>query len=98
MPPKPKHGVKQSPELRSLYQKASALAGDGQIMVQELIPGGGTQQFSYCAFFRGSERRWGRWWCGAGGNIRWSSDGPVPLSRRWTCRSWRSYPNAFCGR
>ena len=42
-------------ELRTLYQKASALAGDGQIMVQELIPGGGTQQFSYCAFFRGGE-------------------------------------------
>jgi predicted ATP-grasp superfamily ATP-dependent carboligase len=42
-------------ELRSLYQKASALAGDGEIMVQELIPGGGTQQFSYCAFFRKGE-------------------------------------------
>jgi predicted ATP-grasp superfamily ATP-dependent carboligase len=42
-------------ELRSLYQKASALAGDGEMMVQELIPGGGTQQFSYCAFFRKGE-------------------------------------------
>jgi D-aspartate ligase len=39
-------------ELRTLYQKASTLAGNGEIMVQELIPGGGTQQFSYCAFFR----------------------------------------------
>jgi D-aspartate ligase len=42
-------------ELRKLYAKASALAGDGEIMVQELIPGGGTQQFSYCAFFRDGE-------------------------------------------
>ncbi|MGB9267338.1 MAG: hypothetical protein WCB56_18000 [Terriglobales bacterium] len=42
-------------ELRSLYQKAVELAGDGEIMVQELIPGGGTQQFSYCAFFRKGE-------------------------------------------
>jgi D-aspartate ligase len=42
-------------ELRSLFQKASDLAGDGAIMVQELIPGGGTQQFSYCAFFRDGE-------------------------------------------
>jgi len=40
-------------ELRTLFQKASDLAGDGEIMVQELIPGGGSQQFSYCAFFRG---------------------------------------------
>jgi predicted ATP-grasp superfamily ATP-dependent carboligase len=42
-------------ELRTLYQKASALAGIGEIMVQELIPGGGSQQFSYCAFFRNGE-------------------------------------------
>jgi D-aspartate ligase len=42
-------------ELRTLYQKASELAGDGEIMVQELIPGGGSQQFSYCAFFRKGE-------------------------------------------
>src|SRR5208283_3384754 len=34
-------------ELRALYQKASGLAGQGEIMVQELIPGGGCQQFSY---------------------------------------------------
>lgn len=39
-------------ELRTLFQKASELAGPGEIMVQELIPGGGSQQFSYCAFFR----------------------------------------------
>jgi D-aspartate ligase len=39
-------------ELRTLFQKASELAGPGEIMVQELIPGGGTQQFSYCALFR----------------------------------------------
>jgi len=39
-------------ELRALFQKAAALAGSGEIMVQELIPGGGSQQFSYCAFFR----------------------------------------------
>jgi len=42
-------------ELRKLFQKASELAGDGEIMVQELIPGGGSQQFSYCAFFRKGE-------------------------------------------
>jgi len=42
-------------ELKTLFQKASELAGGGEIMVQELIPGGGSQQFSYCAFFRGGE-------------------------------------------
>jgi len=52
-------------ELRTLFQKAAALVGPGEVMVQELIPGGGTQQFSYCAFFRDGEpigkmvvRRW----------------------------------------
>jgi D-aspartate ligase len=42
-------------ELRRLFREASDLAGPGEIMVQEVIPGGGTQQFSYCAFFRRGE-------------------------------------------
>ena len=42
-------------ELRTRFQEACELAGDGEIMVQELIPGGGSQQFSYCAFFRDGE-------------------------------------------
>ena len=42
-------------ELRTLFQRASELAGHGEIMVQELIPGGSSQQFSYCAFFRNGE-------------------------------------------
>jgi D-aspartate ligase len=42
-------------ELRTMFQKASQVAPYGEIMVQELIPGGGSQQFSYCAFFRDGE-------------------------------------------
>jgi D-aspartate ligase len=42
-------------ELRTLFQRASEVAAHGEIMVQELIPGGGSQQFSYCAFFRNQE-------------------------------------------
>ena len=42
-------------ELKRLFHKASELAGPGEIMVQELIPGGGAQQFAYCAFFREGE-------------------------------------------
>jgi D-aspartate ligase len=38
-------------ELRELFKKASELVNPGEIMVQEVIPGGGTQQFAYCAFF-----------------------------------------------
>lgn len=52
-------------ELRRLFEKAAKLVAPGEIMVQELIPGGGSQQFSYCAFFRDGEavgkmmaRRW----------------------------------------
>jgi D-aspartate ligase len=39
-------------ELKTLFLKASKLTGPGEIMVQELIPGGGSQQFAYCAFYR----------------------------------------------
>lgn len=42
-------------ELRSLFLKAAHLVGPGEVMVQELIPGGGSQQFAYCAFFRDGE-------------------------------------------
>lgn len=39
-------------ELKALLHKAFALLGPGEVLVQELIPGGGGQQFAYCAFFR----------------------------------------------
>lgn len=42
-------------ELRALFQKALELVGPGEVMIQELIPGGGIQQFAYCAFFRDGE-------------------------------------------
>jgi len=42
-------------ELRTVFQKAAQHAPCQEIMVQELIPGGGSQQFSYCAFFRDGE-------------------------------------------
>lgn len=38
-------------ELRELFQKASQLICPNEAMIQEVIPGGGTQQYSYCAFF-----------------------------------------------
>ena len=42
-------------DLRNVFQKASELVGPGEAMVQEVIPGGGAQQISYCAFFRNGE-------------------------------------------
>jgi D-aspartate ligase len=39
-------------ELQAMYAKAAKLVRPGEVMVQELIPGGGAQQFAYCAFFR----------------------------------------------
>lgn len=39
------------PQLRRLVEKAVRLIEPGEVMIQELIPGGGTQQYSYCAFF-----------------------------------------------
>jgi D-aspartate ligase len=38
-------------ELKTLFRKAADLVGPGEVIVQELIPGGGSQQYSYCAFF-----------------------------------------------
>jgi D-aspartate ligase len=38
-------------ELKSLVGKAAKLVGSGEVMVQEMIPGSGMQQYSYCAFF-----------------------------------------------
>jgi D-aspartate ligase len=42
-------------ELKALFGKAADIIGPGEVMVQELIPGGGSQQYSYCAFFAGGE-------------------------------------------
>lgn len=39
-------------ELADLFRKASQQIKAEEIMVQEIIPGDGSRQFSYCAFFR----------------------------------------------
>jgi D-aspartate ligase len=39
-------------ELKELFKKASTLVNPDEVMVQEIIPGGGAQQFAYCGFFR----------------------------------------------
>lgn len=42
-------------ELRTLFKQATSRAGPGSMLIQELIPGDGRQQFSFCAFFKGGE-------------------------------------------
>lgn len=42
-------------ELKEMFEAASRLIGPEEVMVQEVIPGGGNQQISYCAFFRSGE-------------------------------------------
>ena len=39
-------------ELRTAASRGRGVAGQGEMMVQELIPGDGRQQFAYCAFFK----------------------------------------------
>lgn len=39
-------------ELKELFRKAADQVGPGEVMIQDLIPGGGLQQFAYCAFFK----------------------------------------------
>jgi predicted ATP-grasp superfamily ATP-dependent carboligase len=38
-------------ELRTLLERAWGIAGQGQMIVQELIPGDGRQQYAYCALY-----------------------------------------------
>jgi len=42
-------------ELVNRFLEAAALVPRGEVMVQELIPGDGCQQYSYCAFFKGGQ-------------------------------------------
>jgi D-aspartate ligase len=42
-------------ELKTLFEKAAEIVGPGEVMVQEVIPGSGAHQFSYCAFFARGE-------------------------------------------
>jgi predicted ATP-grasp superfamily ATP-dependent carboligase len=39
-------------ELVELFKRASSLVGPGEVMIQELIPGDGSRQFAYGAFFK----------------------------------------------
>lgn len=39
-------------ELEERFEQASALVPPGEIMIQDLVPGDGRQQFAYCAFFK----------------------------------------------
>lgn len=42
-------------ELVAAYRRASDIVGSGEIILQEVIPGGGEQQFAYCTFFKQGE-------------------------------------------
>lgn len=39
-------------QLEELFRRAHEVTGDGEVMVQELIPGDGRCQFAYCALFK----------------------------------------------
>lgn len=38
-------------ELAGAFRRAAGIVNDGEVIVQELIPGGGEQQYAYCALF-----------------------------------------------
>jgi D-aspartate ligase len=42
-------------QLRDLFRKAVRQIKPAEILIQEIIPGDGEQQYSYCAFFRNGE-------------------------------------------
>jgi D-aspartate ligase len=42
-------------QLKELFTRASELTKPGEILVQDLIPGDGKNQYAYCAFFKNGE-------------------------------------------
>jgi D-aspartate ligase len=42
-------------DLQIKFRRASALIGASEVLIQDMIPGDGRQQFSYCAFFKGGK-------------------------------------------
>jgi D-aspartate ligase len=46
----------EGPEaLRDLFRRACEIVTPGEVMIQERIPGGGENQYAYCAFFKDGE-------------------------------------------
>jgi len=39
-------------ELASSFRRAAEIVGYGEVIIQDLIPGGGEEQYAYCALFR----------------------------------------------
>jgi D-aspartate ligase len=39
-------------ELLDSFRRAAQIVDEGEVIVQEMIPGGGQEQYAYCAFFR----------------------------------------------
>lgn len=44
--------VDDQAQLASCFQRATDIAGQGEVIVQELIPGGSQEQYAFCALFR----------------------------------------------
>jgi len=42
-------------ELEELFRRATSVVGPGEVMVQEFVPGNGSQQFACCVFFKGGQ-------------------------------------------
>lgn len=42
-------------QLREAYRRACAVVDPAEVIVQEMVPGGGEDQLAYCAFFRAGE-------------------------------------------
>ena len=44
-------------ELRERFRAAARLVGGDEVVIQELVPGGGENQLAYCAFFKDGQAR-----------------------------------------
>lgn len=42
-------------ELAAAFRRAASIVDDGEVIVQELIPGGGQEQYAYCVLFRAGQ-------------------------------------------
>ena len=75
-------------ELKELFSKASTHVGSNEVLVQEIIPGDGSCQFSSCMFFKngvaiGSRRN-------VGASIRQNLAGPLLSSKVSIFPKWKN--------
>lgn len=85
-------------QLLSLYDKAVAQVGSGEVMIQDLVPGDEAAISLHIAPSSGETHPLPKCMSAEDGSTHPSSVGPAPMSRRSTCRNWKHSPRGSYAR